>query len=172
MLCIWWCPLVEVKLSAVWLHLWHGEMYREKCIYLSNELFQYSQEGYFGIYFLSCEVRREINTKITLEWAPKQFVMRVHTLLYILHNIVHPQMTIKRTIIAHRPRVSLIRVLFSWWRHNRLLITSQWPDNCDAITSIMISNSWDIDFIHGYIHGRLCKKTRCFISRSNDECRI
>ena len=33
-----------------------------------------------------------------------------------------------------------------WWRHNRLLMTSQWPDSCDAITSIMISNSLDIIF--------------------------
>ena len=37
-------------------------------------------------------------------------------------------------------------------------MTSQWPDNCDAITWIVISNSLDIDFIHGDIHGRSCKK--------------
>ena len=48
------------------------------------------------------------------------------------------------------------------WRHNRLLMTSQWPDTCDAITSITISNSLDIDFIHGDIHGRSCKKW-CFV---------
>ena len=30
--------------------------------------------------------------------------------------------------------------------HNRLLMTSQWPDNCDAITRIAIYNSLDIDF--------------------------
>ena len=45
-----------------------------------------------------------------------------------------------------------------WWRHDWLLMTSQWPNNCDAITWIMISNSLDIDFIHGDIHGRPCKK--------------
>ena len=33
-----------------------------------------------------------------------------------------------------------------------------WPDNCDAITWIVIFNSLDIDFIHGDIHGRSCKK--------------
>ena len=38
----------------------------------------------------------------------------------------------------------------------------QWPDNCDAITWIVISNSLDIGFIHGDIHGRSCKKM-CFI---------
>ena len=62
------------------------------------------------------------------------------------------------TSFTHRPRVSLARFSFCWWRHNRLLMTSQWPDNCDAITSIVISNSLDIDFIHGEIHGRSCKK--------------
>ena len=49
-----------------------------------------------------------------------------------------------------------------WWRHDWLLMTSQWPNNCDSITWIVISNSLDIDFIHGDIHGdihgRPCKK--------------
>ena len=40
-----------------------------------------------------------------------------------------------------------------------IVITSQWTDNCDAITRIVISNSLDIDFIHGNIHGLSCKKT-------------
>ena len=30
---------------------------------------------------------------------------------------------------------------FCWWRHNQLLMTSQWPDICDPITWIVISNS-------------------------------
>ena len=56
-------------------------------------------------------------------------------------------------------RVSLARFSFCWWRHqNRLLMTSQWPGNCGAITWIVITNSLDIDFIHGDIHGRSCKK--------------
>ena len=38
-----------------------------------------------------------------------------------------------------------------------LLMTSQWPDKCDAITWIVISNSLDIDF-HGNIHGRSYKE--------------
>ena len=42
-------------------------------------------------------------------------------------------MTIKTTIFTNRPHVSLARFLFCRWRHNRLLITSQWPDNCDAV---------------------------------------
>ena len=36
-------------------------------------------------------------------------------------------------------------------------VTSQWPYNCDAITWIVISNSLDIDFIYGDIHGESCK---------------
>ena len=32
-------------------------------MYSSDELFQRSGEGYFGVYFLSCEATREINTK-------------------------------------------------------------------------------------------------------------
>ena len=65
---------------------------------------------------------------------------------------------IKTTIFTHRPRVSLARFSFCWWLHSRLLITSQWPHNYVMITWSVISNSWDIDFIHGDIHGRSCKK--------------
>ena len=35
---------------------------------------------YFGIYFPRCFATREINIKITLSWALKQFVTRIHTL--------------------------------------------------------------------------------------------
>ena len=52
---------------------------------------------------------------------------------------------------------SLARFTFCWWRLNRLAMTSPWPDNCDANTWQVISNSLDIDFIHGNIHGRSCK---------------
>ena len=47
-----------------------------------------------------------------------------------------------------------------------LLMTSQsiaddvTMTKCDAITCIVISNSLDIDFIYGDIHGRSCKKIR------------
>ena len=66
-------------------------------------------------------------------------------------------MTTKTTIFTHRPRVSLALFTFCWWHHNRLLMASQWPDHCDAIKWIMISNSLNIDFIHGDIHGWSCK---------------
>ena len=70
---------------------------------------------------------------------------------------------LKTTIFTHRLHVSLARFFFCWWRHNRLLMTSQWPDNGDAITRIMISNSLDIDFIHGDIHGGSCKKYQSLV---------
>ena len=62
------------------------------------------------------------------------------------------------TVFTHPPRVSLARFTFCWWRHNRLLMTAQWPDNCDVGTWKVISNSLDIDFSRGKIYGRSCKK--------------
>ena len=131
-------------------------------MYSHEDLFQCLQEGYFGVYFPSCKATREINSKITLEWVQKQLVMRVYTLLYFLHDIMNPKMTIKTMIFTHHPGVSLARFSFWWWRHNRLLMRSQWPDNCDAIMWIVMSNLLDIDFIHSNIHGRSCKKIEIF----------
>ena len=39
-------------------------------------------------------------------------------------------------------------------------MTSKWPDNFDAITWIVISNSLDIGLINGDIHGRSYKKKK------------
>ena len=38
------------------------------------------------------------------------------------------------------------RFMLCCWRHNRLAMTSQWPDKCDANTWQVKSNSLDIDF--------------------------
>ena len=114
--------------------------------------------GLFWYLFPELRSNDAINTKRTLRWARKQFVTRVHTLFYFFHEKTNPSMTTETMIFTHRPRISLARFSFCWWRHNRLLMTSKWPDNCDAITGIVISNSLDIDFIHGDIHGRSCKK--------------
>ena len=62
------------------------------------------------------------------------------------------------TSFTHRPCVLLARFSFCWWRHTRLMMTSQWPDNCGAITRITIFNSLDIDFIRCDIYGRSCKR--------------
>ena len=71
-------------------------------------------------------------------------------------------MTLKTRSSHIIPGGSLARLTFCWSRHNRLAMTSQWPDNCDANTWQVIFNSLDIDFIHGYIHGRSCKKESSF----------
>ena len=59
-------------------------------MYSSDELFQSSREGYFGVYFPSCEAMREINTKITVEWAQKQFVTEyMHYLISYTTQRIH-----------------------------------------------------------------------------------
>ena len=63
----------------------------------------------------------------------------------------------KTTIFTDRPRVWLAWFSFDWWCHNRLLMTSQFPDYCDEITWIEISNLLDINFIHSNIPSRSCK---------------
>ena len=65
-------------------------------------------------------------------------------------------MTLKTRIFTHHPRVSLTRFTFCWWCHNQLAM-SQWLDNCNANMWQVISNSFDINFIHSDIHGRSCK---------------
>ena len=121
------------------------------------------RESYFGIYFLSFKATREINTKITLNWAQKQFITRVHTLLYFLHDIMNPSVKIKTMIFTHCPHVSFAQFLFYWWRHNQLWMTSQWPDNCDLIMWIVIYNSIDINFILLHIQGWSCRKINYFV---------
>ena len=53
------------------------------CMNSCDELFMRSLECYFGVYFPRCCATREINIKITLSWAHKQFATRVHTLFYM-----------------------------------------------------------------------------------------
>ena len=127
-------------------------------MYSSDELFQRSREGYFGDYFPCCEATREINTKITLARVSAETNRQEKT--YIILFFTRHNESInddKSTIFTRRPHVSLVWFLFSWRRHNRLLMTSQLPDNCDAITWVVIFNQLDINFVHGDIHCRSCK---------------
>ena len=78
-------------------------IYRKWCVYSSDKLFQRSREGYFGVYLPSCEATMEIDTKITTQWAQKQFITRVHTLFYFLHDITDPQMTINDDLFTSSP---------------------------------------------------------------------
>ena len=62
---------------------------RNKIIYvlLWRKVLMRSLECYFGVYFPRCCATREINTKITLLWAHKQFATRVHTLYIFMYMI-------------------------------------------------------------------------------------
>ena len=61
-------------------------------MYSRDEPFLRSLECYFGIYFPRCFATREISTKITLSWALKRFITRVHTLFSIYEEemVVRP----------------------------------------------------------------------------------
>ena len=61
---------------------------------MANCFYVHHEECYFGVYFTRCEATREINTKITFEWAQKQFVATVHALFYFLHDMMNSNMTI------------------------------------------------------------------------------
>ena len=71
---------------------------------------------------------------ITLQWAQKQFVWRVHA--------------VSRSPQSHSADGVTID---SWWRHNYPTIgtLARWE---------VISKSIDIEFIHSDIHGRPCRK--------------
>ena len=66
-------------------YLWIRYVVQEvqKRVYSRDELFMRPRECQFGVYFPRCFATRQINTKITLSWALKQFATRVHTLSYI-----------------------------------------------------------------------------------------
>ena len=52
-------------------------------MYSSDKLFWHSLECYFDVYFPPRFATREINTKVSLSRAPKQFVTQVHILFSI-----------------------------------------------------------------------------------------
>ena len=88
----------------------------------------------FHFYFQGCQVTREINTKITLDWAYKPFVSTIiHYLISCTTRWVHT------------------------WRYKNVSSTS--CAHCSP--SFSIFNRLDIDFIHGHIYGRSCKVLIC-----------
>ena len=72
----------------------------------------------------ACSFFRFTHTKITLGWAHSHFTTRVHTLFYFLHDITTIDDN-KNDDLQTSTRVSLIRLTLCWWRHSRLLMTSQ-----------------------------------------------
>ena len=84
-----------------------------------------------GLFWCLFPELREINTKIYIEWASKTFFARMYT-LFFFHGATNGLMTIKNDDLYTSTLFSPTRFMFWWWRHNRLLMTSQWPDNCNA----------------------------------------
>ena len=70
--------------------------------------------------------------QITLEWVQKQFVTRVHTLFYFLHDKTNPQMTIKRRFLHIAPVSHSLGfqsaddiTIDCWWRPNDQTIATR-----------------------------------------------
>ena len=128
-------------------------------MYSSDELFQRSREGYFGVSFPSCEATRE-NEHQNNTWVSTETVRHESTYIIIFLTRLNKSMNDDKNddLYTSSPCLARPRFLFCWWRHNQLLMTSQWPDNCVAITWIVISDSLDCDFIHNDSHGRSSKK--------------
>ena len=72
-------------------------------------------------------------------------------------------MTLKTIIFTHRPHGSLARFTFCWC-HNWLLMTSQWPDNCDLSMKKLYLTCYISIFNHSDIHGWSWKKTISFLN--------
>ena len=114
-------------------------------MYSSDEVLQRSREDHFGVN------KYQNNTRVRAETVRHE---STYIILFLTrHN--ETKNDDKDDDLYTSPRVSLARFSFCWWRRNRLL-TSQWPDNCDAIKRVVISLV--IDFIQGDIHGVSFKK--------------
>ena len=81
-------------------------------MYSCDELFMHSLKCYFGVYFPRCYATREINTKITLSWAKKQFATRVDTLFYMNHNGVCVRLTNGYVVVDVSTRYTVDGYLF------------------------------------------------------------
>ena len=108
------------------------------------------------------DLRTNVGNKHQNDTRVSAETFRHESSYFILVFIGHtdPQMMMKATIPIHRHHFSLPLITFNRWRYNRLLMTSQFPDNYDAITWKVISNSLAIDFIQGDIDGRSRKENR------------
>ena len=102
-----------------------SSLYMEWCMDSNGKLSMHSQEGYFDIYILCCFSAQETNSKIIILWEHDQFVLRIHTSFYFLHDLMNPLMPLQMMICTYQPRVSLTWFMFCWWHHNPLLMTSQ-----------------------------------------------
>ena len=74
-----------------------------------DELFLRYLECSFDLYFPGCLATRELNTKITLSWALKQFVTLVYTLFFIYTLTVRSDScpgNVHKRILQRNPDIS------------------------------------------------------------------
>ena len=101
-------------------------------MYSSEELFERSREGYFGVYFPSCEAMREINIKNT--WVSAETVR--HESTYIISFLTWHSESINddenddfyrsSPCLTHSVFFSADDVTIDcWWRHNDQTIVTQ-----------------------------------------------
>ena len=100
-------------------------------MYLCDELFQRSREGYFGVYFPSCEATGEINTKITLEWMQRVRHESTYIILFLTqHNDDNNEDKGRSSHIDSVPLSPGLRSaddipIGCWWRHNNQTIVTR-----------------------------------------------
>ena len=127
-------------------------MIHRGCMIWCGELFMHSQEDFFGVYFPSCFATRQINSKITIKWAHKQFVTTVHSLFYscmtwwknklwskrqfshIYFKWCHLCLA-KKNIWSECVLVMMSQLIVQhwWWCHN-------WLGSCDTLIWKLIYN--------------------------------
>ena len=139
-----------------------------------------SLQCYFGVYFPRCFATREINTKITLSSAHKQFATRVYTLFFIylgyiqacrhLYNGRHRPHPLSHILAgtwsAHTPSYSSV----SSQRNHHGVVASCWPVKWKQYNKIQRGTplehillalmlqlrwTWTNDDIHGFLWGAI-----------------
>ena len=112
-------------------------------MYSCDELLMHSLECYFVVHFPRCCATREINTKITLSWAHKQFATRVHTIFSIYWGVNRPSQTTTKHVMehtflrvgavwggAHSANLLSLFIKMNWWwseNHTRKLQSPSLP---------------------------------------------
>ena len=124
-------------------------------MYLSDELFQRSREGYFGVYFPSCNEgnKHQYNIRVSAETVRHESAYIILFLTRHNESINDDKNDDLYTLSPCPTLLGFVLVMTSQSIADDVTMTKQlW-----CVTWIVISNSLDIDFIHGDIHDRSCK---------------
>ena len=104
-----------------------------------NELFLRSLDCDFGVYFTRCSAAREINTKITLSWALKQFFTREHTLLCI-YSINVPGRLVKWLNLITEPGSVSNEPGSVKWLATEFFKTVSWRNHTEKFITLWLQN--------------------------------